>query len=50
MYVFLAIIIIIIIYAKSFKGSVSAEKVDKTAPKLIVLALVVLLLSLLVGC
>ena len=50
MYVLLALIIIIVIYAKSFKGSVDAEKVDKTVPKLIVLEIVILLISLLIGC
>lgn len=50
MYVFVAAMIIIIVYANSFKDSINAEKVDKTVPKLIVIAIVFFLLSLLLGC
>ena len=50
MYIFVAAIIMIIIYANSFKDSINAEKVDNTVPKLIVIAIVFFLLSLLLGC
>lgn len=50
MYIFVTAIVMIIIYANSFKDSINAEKVDKTVPKLIVIAIVFFLLSLLLGC
>ena len=50
MYVLLTFLTIVTVYAVSFKGSISEEKVEKTVPKIIAVGIIILLLSLITWC